>query len=88
MKSRAERLAVANEVKLQCLNHDLSDDIGTRVLFRMLDKYVDEGETYENKEIKLAKRYDRPRFYLVNLLNNKAVKDTVIIRTRENDIQK
>jgi hypothetical protein len=85
MKTRAERLATANEVKLMCLSHDLGDDIGTKVLFRMLDKYVEEGETYENKEIKLAKRYDRPRYYVVNLCNEKSIRDTVLIRTRENE---
>ena len=51
----------------------------------MLDKYVDEGETYVGKEVKLAKRYDRPRYYLVNLYNDNSIKDTVIIRSREND---
>ncbi len=82
-RDKTERLKAANEVKLQCLSHELTDDIGTRVLFRMLDKYVEEGETYENYEIKLAKRYDRPRYYLVNLLNNKTIKDTVVVKSRE-----
>ncbi len=81
MRSRSDRLATANDVKIQCIQHQLSDDIGTRVLYRMLDKYVEEGETYIGKEIKLAKRYDQPRYYLVNLHNDPKVKDTVLIRT-------
>ncbi len=83
MKSRAERLATANEVKLVCMEHQLSDDIGTQVLYRMLDKYVDDGETYVNKEIRLTKRYDRPRYFLVNLYNDEAKKDTVVIKCRD-----
>jgi hypothetical protein len=82
-RTRAERLATANEVKLLCIEHQLSDDVGTRVLYLMLDKYVDKGETYLNKEIRLTKRYDRPRYYLVNLYNDKAHTDTVIIKSRD-----
>jgi len=82
MRSRSERLATANDVKMQCIQHQLSDDIGTRVLYSMLDKYVEQGETYIGKEIKLAKRYDQPRYYLVHLYNDPQVQDTVLIRTR------
>jgi hypothetical protein len=32
MRTRAQRLATANEVKLHCIEHQLSDDLGTRVL--------------------------------------------------------
>jgi hypothetical protein len=83
MKSRTERLSTANEVKLVCIEHQLSDDIGTQVLYRMLDKYVDDGETYINKEIRLTKRYDRPRYFLVNLYNDETKKDTVVIKCRD-----
>ena len=82
MRTRSERLATANEVKMQCIQHELSDDIGTQVLYRMLDKYVEEGITFIDKEVKLAKRYDRPRYYLVNLHNNAQINDTVLIRIR------
>ena len=83
MRTRAERLATLNEVKLVCMEHELSDDIGTRVLYSILDKYVDNGETYVNKEIRLVKRYDRPRYYLVNLYNDKTKVDTVVIKSRD-----
>jgi hypothetical protein len=82
MRSRSERLATANSVKMQCINHELSEDIGTQVLYRMLDKYVEEGTTFVNKEVKLVKRYDLPRYYLVNLHNNPQINDTVLIRTK------
>ena len=82
MRTRSERLATANEVKMQCIQHELSDDIGSQVLYRMLDKYVEEGITFIDKEVKLAKRYDRPRYYLVNLHNNPQINDTVLIRIR------
>ncbi len=80
MRTREQRLKTANEVKLQCIEHQLSDDLGTRVLYTMLDLYVNRGETYEDKRIRLVKRYDRPRYYLVNLYNDENKKDTVLIR--------
>jgi hypothetical protein len=80
MRTREQRLATVNEVKLQCINHQLSDDLGTRVLYTMLDRYVNAGETYEDKRIRLVKRYDRPRYYLVNLHNDPNKRDTVLIR--------
>jgi hypothetical protein len=83
MRTRAQRLSTANEVKLQCIEHQLSDDLGTRVLYTMLDRYVNTGETYIGKEIRLVKRYDRPRYYLVNLYNDTNKKDTVLIRDGE-----
>ena len=83
MKSRSERLQISTETKLQCIQHELGDDIGTKVLFRMLDKYVEDGTTYIDKEIKLAKRYDMPRYYFVNLYNDPARRDVVLIRTQK-----
>ena len=80
MRTRAQRLATANETKMQCIEHNLSDDLGTKVLFSMLDKYVEEGTTYLNKKIKLVRRYDIERFYLVNLFNDIKIKDTILIR--------
>ena len=80
MKSSLQRLQVANEIKQKCTGYNLLDDLGTKVLFRMLDKYVNEGITYINKEIKLVRRYDRPRYYLINLYNDPLVADTVIIK--------
>ena len=80
MKTRAQRLSTANETKIQCIEHNLTEDLGTKVLFKMLDKYVDEGTTYLNKEIKLVRRYDVKRFYLVNLYNDAKINDTVLIR--------
>ena len=80
MRTRTQRLATANEVKIQCINHQLSDDLGTRVLYKILDRYVNTGEVYVGKELRLVKRYDRPRYYLVNLFNDPDKKDTVLIR--------
>jgi hypothetical protein len=80
MKSTAQRLEVANEIKEKCIKYNLKDDLGTKVLFSMLDKYVNEGTTYINKEIKLVRRYDRPRYYLINLYNDAHIVDTVIIK--------
>lgn len=79
-KTASERLISVNETKLKCIELDLTEDIGTKVLFRMLDNYHKDGTTYIGKELKLCNRYDAPRKYIVNLWNDRSKKDVVLIR--------
>ena len=82
-KTKSQRLQILNEAKLSCLEHDLQDQIASKVLFRMLDNYYENGTTYINKELTLHLRYDMPRKYVVNLYNDMDKKDTVIIKISE-----
>ncbi len=79
-KSKSQRLVIATETKLKCIEHELEHEIATKILFTMLDNYVDKGVTYINKELKLALYCDRPRKYVINLYNDVSKKDTVLIR--------
>jgi len=84
-KTRSERLQVVNETKMQCIAHNLESELGTRILFRALDKYHQDGTTYINKQIRLTLRGDMGRYYLVNLYNQKYKRDVVLIRAMSPD---
>lgn len=81
IKTASERLITVNKTKIKCIEHDLTDDIATKILFTMLDNYHRDGTVYLNKELKLNKRYDRPRKYVINLWNDRNKIDTVMIRS-------
>lgn len=81
--TRKKRLLTVNETKMKCIEHDLTDDIATKILFTMLDNYVNDGTSYVNKELVLQGHYDRPRKYLINLYNDVSKRDTVLIRSIE-----
>jgi hypothetical protein len=74
------RLATINDIKLKCIQHNLQDDPATKILFKLLDDYHQNGTIY-HLELKLKRRYDRPRKFLVDLYNDINKKDTVMIRT-------
>ena len=82
MRKKKDRLSIVNEIKMKCIELDLTQDLATKILFTMLDKYHEEGTTY-HKELKLVLRYETPRKYVVNLHNDPKIKDTVLIRALE-----
>jgi hypothetical protein len=79
-KTASERLRVVNETKMKCIEHNLTDDLATKILFKMLDKYHQDGTVYTNKELALQGRYDLRRKYVINLWNDHKKRDTVLIR--------
>lgn len=79
-KSKSERLVIVNETKMKCMEHDLTDDLATKILFTMLDNYHEKGTTYIGKELKLSARHAIPRKYVVNLYNERKKTDVVLIR--------
>ena len=89
MKTRAERQLVADETKENCSVNRLTGDLGTKVLFLILDDYVETGSVYLGKELRIvgnstpALRASAPCKYIVNLYNDPAKSDTVIIRANE-----
>lgn len=87
-RTQSERLVSVNETKVKCMEHDLMDDLATKILYRMLDNYYNDGTTYINKELKLTGRHVIPRKYVVNLYNDSKKKDCVLIRALDDeDIQ-
>ena len=76
------RLHIVNQTKMKCIELELTNDIATKILFSMLDNYHKDGTTY-NKELKLQQRHQIPRKYVVNLYNDKNIRDEVFIRALE-----
>lgn len=79
-KPKSKRLQVVNEVKLNCINHNINNELATRILFQMLDNYYEKGTTYINKKLTLTLRGDVDRYYSVNLYNRLHKKDVVVIK--------
>lgn len=79
-KTKSERLKIVNETKLKCIEHDLTDDLATKILFTMLDNYYEKGTTYIGKELRLGRNQHILRKYVVNLYNEKKKTDVVLIR--------
>ena len=79
MRTKSDRLNIINEIKMKCIELDLTQDLATKILFTMLDQYHEKGTTY-SKELKLVQRHETPRKYVVNLHNDPKIKDTVLIR--------
>jgi len=79
-RSPSERLQTVNETKMQCIDHELTGDLATKILFQMLDNYQRDGTTYIDKELNLNLRHHTPRKFVVNLYNDRSRKDTVVIK--------
>ena len=75
-RTASERLATVNEVKMKCIQEDLSSFLGTQVLYRVLDDYHEHGTAYINKEIALP---ELGRAYVVKLYNDSKRRDQVLI---------
>jgi hypothetical protein len=79
-RSPSSRLQTVNETKMRCIEHELTGDIATTILFQMLDNYQRDGTAYIGKELNLNLRHQTPRKYVINLYNDLSRKDTVIIK--------
>jgi hypothetical protein len=78
-RTKADRIKIVNEVKMNCIEHDLMEEIGTKVLFKMLDEYVSKGTPFVGKQLGILKLSPQPRKYIVKLYNDPSKVDTVII---------
>jgi hypothetical protein len=76
-RTASERLVTVNEVKMKCIQEDLSSFLGTAVLYRVLDDYHQNGTVYVNKEIALP---ELGRVYVIKLYNDRKRSDQVLIR--------
>jgi hypothetical protein len=89
MKTRAERLFTVEEIRRNCIAKELTKDLGTKVLFAVLDDYLEKGTIYLEKELRIignsspALRNSAPCKYVLNLYNDRAKTDTVVIRAYE-----
>ena len=87
MKTIAERLQVVEEIRANCGAKDLTRDLGTKVLFAILDDYLEKGTIYLDKELRIignstpALRNSAPCKYVLNLYNDSGKTDTVVIRS-------
>ena len=88
-RTKDSRQKTANETKVNCLAHNLDGDLATKVLFGMLDNYVERGVTYQNKVLRLVDRKNSGWCYVVNLYNDPHVKDRVLIHkiVHEDDVK-
>jgi hypothetical protein len=86
MKTRQERLFTVEEIQANCVAKGLTQDLGTKVLFAILHDYVENGTVYLEKELRIignstpALRNSAPCKYVLNLYNDRAKIDTVVIR--------
>ena len=81
-KTQSERLAVANEIKMNILEHNLEGDFASKVLWKILDRYVDNGNPVHTL-LNLKGRYDRERMFVVDLYNDTRKRDVVLIRAKD-----
>jgi hypothetical protein len=85
-RKRSDRVCVVNEVKMRCIEHDLMDEIGTKVLFRILDEYVEKGTPCVGKELGILKLSQRPRKYVIRLFDDPSKTDTVVISVDDESV--
>lgn len=78
-KTKSERLQVVNEIKMNCIENKLGNQVALKVLYMMLDNYYQHGTTYINKKLTLLLYNSVPRYILVNLYNDINKTDKVII---------
>lgn len=81
-KTRSERLQVVNETKIKLMEHGLETDPASKVLWMILDRYVETG-TPVNTVLHFKGRQVMGRHYVVNLYNNRRKLDVVLIRTTD-----
>ena len=75
-KTKSERLQVVNEIKMNCIENRLGNQVALKVLYMMLYNYYQEGTTYINKKLTLQ---NNEQMIVVNLYNDKGKIDKVII---------
>lgn len=80
MCTRSNRLWTVNEIKMQIIEHGLQADVASKVLWKILDSYVENAKPVDT-ELVLKGRYDMRRKFVVKLYGSSRRKDTVLIRT-------
>jgi hypothetical protein len=75
-KTKSERLQIVNEIKMNCIENRLGNQVALKVLYMMLHNYYQEGTTYINKKLTLQ---NNEQMIVVNLYNDKGKIDKVII---------
>jgi hypothetical protein len=80
MCTRTRRLWTVNEIKIQIIDHNLHDDVASKVLWKILDSYVEDGKPVD-VELLLKGRYDISRKFVVKLHGSAKHKDVVLIRS-------
>lgn len=81
-KSCSQRLLTINETKMKIVEHNLEDDVATKVLWGILDTYHKTGKPVHT-ELVMQGHYSRRRKYVVDLYNDTQEIDRVLIRTIE-----
>jgi hypothetical protein len=77
-KSESQRRKIVNEIKINIINNQLENDPASKILWSILDRYVEKGDPVETT-LYLQNRYDMERKYVVKLYNSKR-RDMVLIR--------
>ncbi len=75
-KSNSERLLVVNEVKINVINNSLENELASKILFKILDDYYENGTVYENKTLSIKSINKK---YVISLYNDKKKQDVVKI---------
>ena len=78
-RTATERFAIMNDVELKLIEHRIDHEIATQVLKRIMNDYIVHGTRYLHKELSLKLRADIPRKYIINLYNDKRMKDQIYI---------
>lgn len=74
----------ALETHDKCEELKIENMPATKILYAMLNNYVNDGTTYVRKELRFfAPRDTMPRKFVVNLYNDKSKEDHVLIRVAE-----
>lgn len=81
-RSQKNREKLARNIKLNISAHGLENEPAAKVLWIILDNYV-QNAVVCNTELKFKNKYDIPRKFIVKLNNNKHIDDVVLIRNIE-----
>jgi hypothetical protein len=73
-----QRARVVNEVKMNIINHELENEIASKVLFQILNNYQRDGQPC-HKELSLSMHNGAARKIVIHLYNNKSIQDIVSI---------
>lgn len=84
-KNALQRMAIVQEIENKLIAERIETELGSRVLLRILDDYVTNGTRYIGKEVKLLLKAGEPRKFIINLYNDRRLRDQVLIRLINND---
>lgn len=84
-RTKSQRLHTVNETKLKLIEHELENDPASKILWKLMDDYVNNGHPYVGVELKMKGRTLCDRKYVINLYNDLQCKDAVVIRKIKDD---